>query len=86
MDGLSDVGVDAPPLLHRPDDGGMGLPGEHQVIQRKAQFLSQNAVVFRYIFFGFIQLDGKIHACQLPGADTSQPGGEAMGHGDSLCS
>ena len=69
---------------HHPNDVRMGLPGQHQIIQPKAQGISQNGQILPDILFRFPFLDGNVQGIENSGADTAVAGGEAMGHGDAF--
>ena len=62
-----------------PDDVRVHLPGEHQHLRIKADGLPQNAEIFGHIGRVIAPVQTQVQAVQMPGADTAQTGGEAMG-------
>ena len=69
-------------LCDHSDDVGVGLMGQHQVFFGKAQGIAQNSQVPGYIFRGVTPVQGNIQAGEVALAHATQPGGEAVGHGD----
>ena len=64
------------------DNVGMGLPGQHQVLQGKTHSLGKQTEIFRHRFRRIAPVEGDVQTLASALADTAQPGGEAVGYRD----